>query len=263
MSKAGTAFRKRPRAFTLVELLVVVAIIALLVSILMPSLSKAKEQTRRVLCASNLRNCGTALSIYTAENRGYFPPAYHNDRSYQACIYRSRSMDWDLRDYIRPYIGDFNLWKCPALPMTTSIGDYPPGNVFTDCTSYATYRYYPGRRGPQFARRGTEQYNNPKPQPNRYVNVDNAAGRVMMQDTFIDDWVATGMMLFNHGQGVLIHDGDGGYPTAAYRNGPYGYGAGIVFYDGHAEWVNFQNLEPVGSILGGGYLTTLVHSRLP
>ncbi len=51
-------------AFTLVELLVVVAIIALLVSILLPSLSSVRELARRVICQTNLRNIGTAWELY-------------------------------------------------------------------------------------------------------------------------------------------------------------------------------------------------------
>ena len=59
--------------FTLIELLVVIAIISLLVSILIPSLKRAKELTRRVVCASNLHQIGVALMTYTADHHGDFP----------------------------------------------------------------------------------------------------------------------------------------------------------------------------------------------
>ncbi len=61
------------RGFTLIELLVVVAIIALLISILLPSLSRAREQARRVTCLTNLRSISTSCLIYAAGNRGILP----------------------------------------------------------------------------------------------------------------------------------------------------------------------------------------------
>lgn len=60
----------RRYAFTLIEILVVVAIIALLISILLPSLARAREQTRRVLCATRLHNIGVANQLYSQTNRG-------------------------------------------------------------------------------------------------------------------------------------------------------------------------------------------------
>ncbi len=66
---------KRNKGFTLIELLVVVAIIALLISILLPSLGRARELAKQAVCRSNLRGIGQAMTIYSNDNREFYPVA--------------------------------------------------------------------------------------------------------------------------------------------------------------------------------------------
>jgi len=100
------------RAFTLIEMLMVIAVIALIAAMLLPALSKAKQSGRRTACASNLRQLSVALSIYTGENEGDFPPIHQTNR-WPSQLYRGYE--------------NFDVLLCPAdrQPPARSLGVTP------------------------------------------------------------------------------------------------------------------------------------------
>src|SRR3954469_18402023 len=67
---------RRRLAFSLIELLVVMGIIAILIALLFPALGRARAQARTVQCQTQLRELGHAMQIYQNENKGWLYPCY-------------------------------------------------------------------------------------------------------------------------------------------------------------------------------------------
>jgi prepilin-type N-terminal cleavage/methylation domain-containing protein len=86
---------RRAVGFTLVELLVVIGIIAVLISILMPALSRARQHAISVQCLSNLKNIGMAAMMYAHENKGWLPPSEAANLPNVNGASDEKFLDWD------------------------------------------------------------------------------------------------------------------------------------------------------------------------
>ena len=94
------------KAFTLIELLVVVSIIALLVSILMPALARAREQAKRLICATNLHSVGQAFQIYATQNNDWIP--LHRDN------FQLHDLSYKTSNFILDNGGSKEVFYCPS-----------------------------------------------------------------------------------------------------------------------------------------------------
>jgi prepilin-type N-terminal cleavage/methylation domain-containing protein/prepilin-type processing-associated H-X9-DG protein len=107
---------KKTRGFTLIELLVVVAIIAVLISILLPSLQQARDSARTLQCSSHLRNYGTAIKMYADEYNGKICIGGGKSGIYWMAFYNKylnmsvNKMNWDPA-YSENPPADTDPWK--------------------------------------------------------------------------------------------------------------------------------------------------------
>lgn len=127
--------RFRSCAFTLIELLTVIAIIALLAGLLLPSISRAKEKGRQTACAGNLRQIGQAIAIYASESSQAVPYAtnvFDRSNSSLAALSNYLGSSYQLfrcpSDGRRPPTSISNFW---AFARTTNACSYSHGRTLT------------------------------------------------------------------------------------------------------------------------------------
>ena len=150
------------KGFTLVELLVVISIIALLLSILLPALNKAKEQAKLAVCLSNMKQLGYIFKMYIEDNEYRFPfnddPSTTHDPYYfewgdgefayggarQTVSTFLADMPLPEDRMLYPYAKDFDLFFCPAdngENLGLTMGYWKPTTFYAVGSSYR-YNYY-------------------------------------------------------------------------------------------------------------------------
>ncbi|MGA2499656.1 MAG: prepilin-type N-terminal cleavage/methylation domain-containing protein [Tepidisphaeraceae bacterium] len=128
------------KAFTLVEVLVVIGIIALLISILLPAVNRAFEHVNRVACASNFRQVGAGITMYLNDNKGSLPvpPGVTADPNDAFWWQPARIADigrYTMGPYLRLTPTSLKMLRCPTDEQAATreaAGKYPFTYVFND-----------------------------------------------------------------------------------------------------------------------------------
>ena len=115
----SSAFIRGRSAFTLVELLVVIGIIAVLIGILLPSLSIARQAAKSTQCMSNLRQLVTASTVYSTDNKNVWPPGHlffysHNNHRWHGTRPDNNSPFDPTEGPMRKQLGAGGVRQCPS-----------------------------------------------------------------------------------------------------------------------------------------------------
>ena len=142
---------RRKTGFTLIELLVVIGIIALLISILLPSLSRARTSAKNVKCLSNLRQIGAGFHLYASDHESRLPPMHIGYKPTQLRVagtnnYGPPGSDGDVRPVLEGYV-EYNLLQCP-FPQQLDLDKIPgPQIVESSYVFYADWGWNDGPAG--------------------------------------------------------------------------------------------------------------------
>jgi len=248
--------KKSPSAFTLIEMLIVIAIIGALAALLVPAASKGIEASRSAKCLSNLRQIGVAASAYSGENNGRLVPTN------VAGANTAASKIW--RGLLLPYLdGNGKVLVCPSDAFETHrTVDVATGNFGSQPTSYGVNTtYYYNINGMTLPVPGFHDYgdpNNPLDSPGRRLaSVPHPAATLYIVDIGVPDNIAQPITQWTE-KGRRPTQASFGYAAMPNRwsAGNYcvyprhaGGRANALFYDGHARSVDIATelvANPIG-----------------
>jgi prepilin-type N-terminal cleavage/methylation domain-containing protein/prepilin-type processing-associated H-X9-DG protein len=258
----------RRHGFTLVELLVVIGIISVLVSILLPSLSKAREAARSLQCQNNLRQLGVGFQLYYNKYRGAIPLGGRNGAGWWwpwfgliATQIHGQPMDsaTDIRNegYFRTFT---SLMECPTALDRGYISS--PGMLQDDvaCVSWDNYREKRMSYGINDMNLAYENWNWPG-DPNygkrvRIQQVKNSGDTVLLCDTrgpiylnpptpYNGNWTKWGIA---NPRSYNYHLAEGTYTWVYQPGAPHNDRSNVLWCDGHVSSMGFYELCDRGNV---------------
>jgi prepilin-type processing-associated H-X9-DG protein/prepilin-type N-terminal cleavage/methylation domain-containing protein len=241
-------------AFTLVELLVVIGIIALLISMLLPALNKARSHARRVACSANLRQVSMAFMLYRHDNDNFLPPV-NSFVSYNAS---GTSKVYGMYNALGKYVGRPQWGGLNEPPVSSDNPDQlkfdsywgaQKGDKFTRTVFYcpdspqpspqpwyavsygeSLYLQHPGGRGPDIS------VANPRPwtRPRRATAVRSPSTAPHIADA--STWYL--------GDIRYIRRGSPNFDLTKIKMDLYRHnkGTNVLFLDGHVSWYSADDI---------------------
>lgn len=223
MKKTALHLQSGNFGFTLMELLVTIAVIAILAALLLPVLNKGKERARRAKCQSNLRQIGIALRQYTNDYRDLLPDATTNNPAYYGSWW-----PWDLNTNLVSELEEHGATRkvlyCPSNP---NMNDEAHWN-FSKAHPRSPFRVL----GYPFLLPGGIMI----PQNLWRINLNEDGDKSMPDTELVVDAVASTKGDYTRIQGKILD-------RTSHLEGRIPAGGNIVFGDGHAAWRKFKNMQ--------------------